>query len=215
MSFGIHKSALPVRETLDHYGKLGLEDPILCGGSALYWQLAAATGPKIESLPVGLSDVDALAPYTSIHALHEAIEAGAGYTVNEWRQELKQRKGASGRATLRVELSDSPEGIVPLETFTGVETDRISVTHDAVSRRHEAIEVDGIACLPIARILAWKIIADRPKDRAQVAAYMAFIKENRAVSYDEWEVIQATTQKAKDKLWSIKNAEQIRWSGSG
>jgi hypothetical protein len=215
MSVEVPRNALAISETLDHYGKLGLEDPILCGGSALYWQLAVATGPKVESLPVGLSDVDALASYTNIRALHDAIEAGAGYIINEWREESTQRKDASSRATLRVELSDSQEGIIPLETFTGVETDRISVTHDVVSRRHEAIDAEGIACLPIARILAWKIIADRPKDRAQVAAYISFIKENRAVSYDEWDAIRTTTQEAKDKLWSIKHAEQIVWSGSG
>lgn len=215
MSLEVSRNALAIRETVDHYGKLGLEDPILCGGSALYWQLATATGPKIESLRVGLSDVDALAPYTSIRALHASIEADKEYKIAEWREHPKPRVDARDRATLKVELTRAEKGIIPLETFTGVETDRLSVTHDVVSKHHEAIDVEGIACLPIARILAWKIIADRPKDRAQVAAYISFIKENRAVSYDEWDAIRTTTQEAKDKLWSIKHAEQIVWSGSG
>lgn len=215
MSFEVPQQALAISKTLDHYSKLGLEDPILCGGSALYWQLAVATGPRIDSLPVGLSDVDALAPYASIHALHASIRAGRKHRVTEWREEPQRRNGAHDRATLKVEMSRTSKGIIPLETFTGVETDRISVTHDAVSQCHEAVEAEGVACLPIARILAWKIIADRPKDRAQVAAYISFIKEHRAVSYDEWEVIQAATREAKDKLWAIKHAEQIRWSGSG
>lgn len=215
MSIEIPESALAIKATLDHYAKIGLEDPILCGGSDLYWQLAIATGPKIDALPISLSDVDALAPYVSIRALHESTKADGKYNITEWRDSPKPTNGRRDRATLHVETPVTPDGVLTLEAFTGVETDRISVTHEVVSRYNEAIDVQGIACLPIARILAWKILADRAKDRAQVAAYMSYIKQTRAVSYDEWDAIRDATQQARDKLWSVKHAtEQIRWSGS-
>lgn len=215
MRLDIPERALAVSNTLDHYAKLGLEDSVLCGGSGIYWQLAVATGTQIEALPVGLSDIDALAPYISIRALHESLETNREHIVTEWRERPKQRDSERDRATLKVEMSNSPKGIIPLQVFTGVETDRISVTHDVVSGRNEAIDVHGIACLPIARTLAWKILADRAKDREQVAKYISFIKKTRAVSYDEWEAIRAATRQAQIELISIREAELIRWSGSG
>lgn len=215
MRLDIPERALAVSNTLDHYAKLGLEDSVLCGGSGIYWQLAVATGTQIEALPVGLSDIDALAPYISIRALHESLETNREHIVTEWRERPKQSDNERDRATLKVEMSNSPKGIIPLQVFTGVETDRISVTHDVVSGRNEAIDVHGIACLPIARTLAWKILADRAKDREQVAKYISFIKKTRAVSYDEWEAIRAATRQAQIELRSIREAELIRWSGSG
>lgn len=215
MSLEVPESALRIRRTLDHYSMYGLEDTVLCGGSALYWQLAIATGPQIDRLPVKLCDIDALAPYISIRALHTSIEVDDVHIVTEWRERQKQGNAIRDRATLKVELADSQDGIMPLQAFTGVETDRISVTHDVVSKNYEAIDIQGIACLPIAQILAWKVLADRPKDREQVAAYISFIRETRAVSYDEWDSIQTATKQAQRRLWTIKNDEYVRWSGSG
>lgn len=199
-----------VRNTLSYYAERGLGNPIICGGSSLMWQLMAKCPEQIDRLQVPLADIDALAPYISILALHSVI---APEHITDWRDSPVQQNRVRDRATLGVKaLSDS---ILPLQVFTGIETDRISITHDDVSLRGDFSEVDGIRTLSIARTLAWKTLADREKDRFQVPLYLDFIKQTRAVTYDEWDEIRSKVDEAKVRLATIKREEFIRWGGSG